>query len=546
MSQVPVSLTDELVTNDWEGEDGLSFVQLVPADMFRFTTGGNAPVYTAILQAFGDANERLITSLALDEVRDRLRGLGWADALTEEDLSGHLRSLSDWRLLDTVQDHTGHYATAEEYERRRLQYSLTRNGEAALAAIQEALATLASSGALQTAVLDAIADRLHALIDLHADPTAQDRKIFTTLQELEGHLEALRGNTKQFNGELQRLVRADRTTTKQIEVFREVKAATIAYLEEFVSRLDQRAHTIAKAVARLEDLDVTALHRRALVGANLPPLLDRDPGPAWLQVRAARWEGVRVWFWPSDGSAPRVEQLHEVARRAILALLQVLDRIAEARRRPSSAVEDFRVLARRFQAAPGEEGLHGLWSVAFGLGSSRHVSVAHPDPETIPASRSWAETPPVEVSVLLRAGGREERMARTGRVRDVGELRAQRAERARREREEVEAAWAALCTDGPVRLSDLGLLEHAAFLRLMDLVAVALRAKPVEGVRRGETPDGRVELLLREVGDGSVAVLRTPFGTLTGPDYVVEIRSFGPAVPVTRAEMTGAEQETVA
>lgn len=62
---------------------------------------------------------------------------------------------------------------------------------------------LASTGALQTAVLEAIADRLDELCLLSGEPASADRRIFTTLRELEGHLVALLENTKAFNGELQ-------------------------------------------------------------------------------------------------------------------------------------------------------------------------------------------------------------------------------------------------------------------------------------------------------------------------------------------------------
>ena len=44
--------------------------------------------------------------------------------------------------------------------RRNLQYSLARQGEAAFAGVVHAMSVLASTGALQTAVLDAIPDRL--------------------------------------------------------------------------------------------------------------------------------------------------------------------------------------------------------------------------------------------------------------------------------------------------------------------------------------------------------------------------------------------------
>jgi len=497
----------------------------IPADMFRFTTGERAPLYGAILHAFGEANERLVTALSLDEVRTRLRGVGWFDALTDDDLVAALRKLREWGLLDAVQNHAGNYRTAEEYERRNLQYSLTRRGEAAFAGVQHALGVLASSGALQTAVLDAIADRLTALAGLLADPGSADRRIFSTLQELEGHLDALRSNTKQFNGELQRLLH---TESADLVVFREVKAATVAYLQEFLSHLDQRAHAVAVAVARVEELGVPALHERALSGAELPPVTGDDPAPAWLQARRARWEGLRAWFLPEGGAPPRVEQLHHVARRAIVTLLQVLDRINQARRRSSSAADDFRELARWFAAVPSEEDAHRLWATAFGLGPARHAHLAHDDPETVPVSTSWRDAPPVEVSALLRSSGRTERFTRTGRVRDVAALKAARAERARAERVELEAAWDMLRTAAPVRLSSFAELDHRVFERLLDLLGRALAVRPdATGLRRAVTGDGRVEVVLAPPSGPGEAVLTTARGRLTAPDYVVEIRPAG-------------------
>ncbi|MFG2819864.1 TIGR02677 family protein [Kitasatospora sp. NPDC048365] len=495
--------------------------------MFRFTTGDRAELYGAILQAFGAANERLETALGLDDVRVRLRTVGWLDDVHDDDLQDALRKLREWQLLDVVQNHAENYRTAEEYERRNLQYSLTRRGEAAFAGVEHALSVLASTGALQTAVLEAIIDRLDTLYVLLGDPASPDRRVFSTLQELEGHLEALLANTKAFNGELQRLLRAEGA---DLETFREVKAATVAYLQEFLVNLDQRGQAVTSAVQRVEECGVSRLHERALRGAELPPTAGGNPAPAWLERRRARWEGLQAWFRPTDGSRPRVEQLHDVARRAIVTLLQVLDRITESRRRSSSAVQDFRELARWFAAAPTEDDLHRLWSAAFGLGPARHAHLAHPDPELVPPSSSWAEAPPVEVSTLLRTSGRTERFTRTGRVRDIGGLKAARAERARKERAELEAAWDVLGTDGPVRLSDFGVLDDAVFERLLDLLGRALAVRPDEGgARRTVTSDGRVEVVLRPLPEGGRAVLRTPRGRLEGPDFLVEVRRPGVA-----------------
>jgi uncharacterized protein (TIGR02677 family) len=495
----------------------------VPPEMFRFTSGDRAGLYVSVLHAFGEANERLETALGIDDVRARLRSVGWLDALEDDDLVAALDQLRAWNLVDVIQNHTENYRTASEYERRNLQYSLTRQGEAAFAGVVHAMGVLASTGALQTAVLDAISDRLGDLVTQLEAGTGPDRRIFSTLTELEGHLDALRGNTKQFNGELQRLLRADGA---EQATFHEVKAATVAYLQEFLTNLDQRAHAITVRIRQVEDHGVGLLHQRALLGAELPRLSTEDPGPAWLQHRRARWEGLRAWFLPDDGTRPRVEQLHLVARRAIITLLQVLDRIAESRRRASSAVADFRELARWFSVLPAQDDLHRLWSTMFGLSPARHAHLGHPDPELVSPSSRWREAPPVEVSALLRSSGRTERFSRTGRVRDVAAVRAARAERALAERAELEAAWNMLDTGGPVRLSSIGRLDHVVFERLLELLGRALGGAPRHGgTRRATTTDGKIEIMLRPPTDLAVAHLRTPRGRFSGPDYEIEIRT---------------------
>ncbi|GAA1711159.1 DUF2397 family protein [Nonomuraea bangladeshensis] len=178
--------------------------------------------------------------------------------------------------------------------------------------------------------------------------------------------------------------------------------------------------------------------------AGLSPFqAGRDPVAAWLEERAVRWEELRAWFGAEDGGARR---LHDQARQAVVALLESLDRIADARSRPVGAAADFRALARWFAAAPTEEDAHRLWDAAFGLGPARHAHLGHADAELVPAGVPWARAEPVEVSALLRARGRTERVGRTGRVRDVTALRAERRARAARERAALEAAWSSLTT----------------------------------------------------------------------------------------------------
>lgn len=100
----------------------------VPPEMFRFTTVERADLYGAVLNAFGVAGEHLETALGFDAVRERLRAVGWVAAVEDAELHEVLKKLVQWELLDVVHNHAENYRTAEEYERRNLQYSLTRRG----------------------------------------------------------------------------------------------------------------------------------------------------------------------------------------------------------------------------------------------------------------------------------------------------------------------------------------------------------------------------------------------------------------------------------
>src|SRR5260370_19800195 len=97
----------------------------VPPEMFRFTWTDRSELYVSILEAFAEANERLETALGIDDVKVRLRSVGWLESLDEADLIAALRQLADWKLVDVIQNHAENYRTASEYERRNLQYSLT-------------------------------------------------------------------------------------------------------------------------------------------------------------------------------------------------------------------------------------------------------------------------------------------------------------------------------------------------------------------------------------------------------------------------------------
>jgi hypothetical protein len=526
----------------------------LPQDLFRFATTELHDFRVAIMCVF-DESSILQPALTFEQVRAGLLDLGWDGLLDEVQLDQALSQLTAWGLLEASQNHAARYATPEEFERKNLQWALTAQGQAAIGGVLHALEALRQVAGLQPAVIEAIADGLADLHDLLVDPAADPGRIATRLAEVEGHLISLVTSVRQFNTQLQRLMREDATAD---EVFGEVKHRTVNYLKEYIAGVERprrRVQTGIERIAALRPHGFETLADRALAGANLAPIPGEDPAVAWRGERARRWDALRAWFAPATapatapppapsagpapatapaqsasdatapaGAPPKMDALVGLAREAILQLLRVLERRWESRRRSASVAEDFRALAGFFAQAAGEDDAHRLYNAAFGAWPARHAQLACPDEEAVGASVAWSDAPPVEVPPVLRIGGPSGTPVRIRPVADPSQLRAAR------QREQAEALGRAvelrsrLVTKGPVRLSSFGILPRDAFAELLDLVGRTLTASPSsDGSRRTVSADGQVEVVLRDPGDGRVAHLATEAGIMAAPDFVVQI-----------------------
>jgi uncharacterized protein (TIGR02677 family) len=498
----------------------------VDADFFRFTTTELRDLHLAVMSAFGDAAV-LAAALNLDHVRGALAATGWDEPVDDVTLERALGSLVGWGLLEATQDHAAQYTTPEEFERKNVQWSLTRRGEAAITGVLHALDQLRHSVGLQPAVLDAIGDGLTELAELLVQPSTAETTARTHIQlaEVEGHLAALVTSVRQFNTHLQRLLREDATDD---DVFADIKRRTVAYLEEYVEGVERRHRRLVAAIGRLEGLGVASLLDRALTGANLAPVAGGDPAPSWLEERHRRWAALQAWFAPSDGESPRIAGLLDIARFAIVELLRVLERRWDHRRRSTSVANDFRRLAEWFRVAPGEAEAHRLFGAAFGLWPARHAHLSPNDGEARAPTTPWAEADPVEVAPALRTTGSLAARGRTRPVADPAAIRAARQHSQAAELAAHEHLRLALTTDGVVHLSSFGRLPAAEFTELLDLLATGLDA-PLggDGARRAISTDGRVEITLRDPGDRSTAELQAEHGVLRAPDLLVSIAVIG-------------------
>ncbi len=338
---------------------------------------------------------------------------------------------------------------------------------------------------------------------------------------MEGHLASLVTSVRQFNGHLQRLLREDGTDDV---VFADVKRRTVSYLEEYVEGVERPHRRLVRSIEAVESVGMSAVFDRALSGANLAPVASDNPGPAWLAERQRHWLALRAWFSPGPAETPRIFGLLDVARTAIIELLRVLERRWDSRRRSASVANDFQALAAWFADAPGDDDAHRLFAAAFGLWPARHAHIPSPDGEASGTGVSWCSAVAVEVAPTLRTTGT---LAHRGRANRIGDPAALRAFRQRSQAEELinhEALRASLTTAGSARLSSFGFLPAAAFAELLSLLAAGLEGRlGADGCLHALSSDGRVEVILRDPGDGGTATVATEAGELRGPDLLVNI-----------------------
>lgn len=519
----------------------------VNEDIFQFTTTSLKDLHIALMTAFEQA-AILTPALNFDQVRTALVDCHWDEPVDDDLLHRALSSLTQWGLLDASQDLSAHYASAEEFERRNLQWSLTRKGEAAMAGVLRSIEVLHSAIGLQTAVLNAIGDALAdipILLD-SSDETKNHERLHIRLSELESHMRSLIDSIRQFQGHLQRLIREDANNDA---LFHEVKRSTMTYLQDYVDNVDR---PIARVTQHLKVIDPDMrrqLFNRALTGANLAPLLQGDPAPAWLAARQQRWQALQVWFAPVDNSPRAIDQLLGIARSAIIQLLRTIEQRFEARRRSTSVANDFRRLAHWFDACPGDSDAHRLFAAAFGLWPSRHAHKPSPDGLHIQRNLSWLDGEPVMVEPALRTSGSLTERGRDAKVRDPDQYRAERQRIQAQRLARQEAIHQQLQTDGQVKLSTISQLAQDSFAELLNLLFTALVSDVSnDGKRRARSTDARVEVIIEpDAEPGAVAVISAPHGTLTAPDLSIAILVDGinTLPPATRPPATVDQDNTL-
>lgn len=491
--------------------------------LFRHVTADKAALYRAIMDVFAAAKRQYRLQLRPDEVMAEAAWDGAPPA--REELALALAQLAEWGNLESQPD-MARVATLSDYYRARFLYRLSRGGEAAeagLAAFEQALRHRAE---LQTVALEDIDSQLRALRRLLDDGAPDVAKAHEILRDLVRVFQDLAANAQAFMAGVARSLELQQADATVVVAY---KRRLIEYLERFMGDLIRRSDAIARTLHELSAPIDGVLRQVAEREAR-----DAAPGDAGERADETsrrheawreRWRGLCRWFLASDGGEPpQAELLRARARAAIPQLLGAIAAVNERRSGRSDRSADFRVLARWFAAAAGDDDAHRLARAAFALNPARHFSLDVQAGEDVPASASWLDSPPLTINPRLREYGEAAPRGPLPRIRERSRERELMAQQLAEESAQVEAARRRLASGRPVRLSELGELDSHAFDLFLNLLGQALaeQPNPDEPIER-HTGDGLLHIRFEPLAPDCRATLATTAGVFCGRDHVMTV-----------------------
>jgi len=496
------------------------------AELFRHLSAEKAVLYRSIMDVFAAAKRQYRLQLRPDEVLAEANWSGSPPRL--EEVSSALAQLAEWGNLESQPD-TARVSSLNDFYRARFLYRLSHGGEAVEAGLMVFYQTLYRRAELQTVALEDITSRLLALRQLVDDTTSPDgldvAKMHEVLRDLVRVFEDLAENAQAFMAGVARSLELQQADANAVVTY---KRRLIDYLERFMGDLVRRSEAIAQLIqylsSRIDHIFLQIAEREATDAAPGDTQDQMDEKMRRWQGWRERWKGLQGWFLSTGTEPPQAELLRARARAAIPQLLGAIAAMNERRSGRSDRSADFRMLAQWFAACETESEAHRLARAAFALQPARHFSLNPQSEDDIPASTSWLDAPPLQISPRLREYGEAAPRGPLARVRDRSEERALMAQQLSEESRQVEAARQRLATGQPIKLSELGDLDTHAFGLFLSLLGEALaeQAHPDQTVER-QTGDGLLHIRMEPLAADSRARIFTSSGVFSGRDHLLTI-----------------------
>jgi uncharacterized protein (TIGR02677 family) len=169
---------------------------------------------------------------------------------------------------------------------------------------------------------------------------------------------------------------AERQNLFNSELFLQFKDSFIQYLGTFITEMANVKNNIIQVIKSIDDEHIYK-YVAALVEANTPnSILNENFSAEKLKTTLwSRWNELKVWFIGYKGMASDIDILGEKTTEAIRMITSYANRLSDLLTGSQSRIEDYRVLAKKFNGSSTLEDAHLLFASAFGVEHSRSLYV---------------------------------------------------------------------------------------------------------------------------------------------------------------------------
>lgn len=473
----------------------------------KYVNAENVARYRAIMRFFYQEYKKLRYWMKPEDVWDGIAEWGVLPTYTLEQCMNDLEQLTDWGNLASRHD-GGRSATLEEYLKKKMQY-LLRPYSIEIERLLETLEKVTGyGGSLEPTMFDAIADKL---FDIRKNAGAYE--IQAALDLWNGLYESfvrLHENAADYIASLQTAKAEEMMVTDSFLIFKE---QLTNYLQNFVQALQRSAYKIEGNLERISQHVRDMFLEKVALGELSKPRLEEAPSREVLLLELHQgWSNLQRWFLGEASSPSELTLLERATKDAIARIVRSAIRIQERKRSGLSRRKELEHLGRWFNRFDQIKDAHRLAAYAFGLFPTRHLQGEDLRESDRADMSMWEEKPAIR-ALRTRSRKRGERRE-TEPVKENEERKRQQRELYMQRQADEWAAIQEMTKLGRVRISELGILQSTARIRLLQWIGRCSTSPGNVFI----TPEG-VRITMMNVKTKDRALLVSEDGELHLPDY---------------------------
>ncbi|WP_139904772.1 TIGR02677 family protein [Clostridium thermarum] len=477
----------------------------------KYLSTENTWRYRTIIRTIYRHYEKMKYWLYKEDIYAALKSYEDFTDYTIDNLKSDLDTLVNWKNLNAMAD-TAKVNTIEEFKNREFRYQLST----VTIEIERMLITLENMQIENNATLEgSLVERFRSLLEKSGSMSdEEDKKVFEWWRDLNSSFKELNRNYQDYISKFYSPRNDELMKTTEFLVFKE---GFIKYLREFIRVLQINTFAIREIFEevtkdKIEELVARAFNYEKKI-QSLDLIMDERE---YKELNLGRFHSMEEWFMSFNGREALVDQLINNTNEVIRRITRYAAQIADKKNNNANRKEEYRTLAKLFNACKDIKEAHMLSSMVFGSFAVLKVTAEeHRDTESI--NSSIYEETPKNIIIKPRVRTYREKVVKNPIV-NKGEKKAEKLKLLLEKRYNEEEIIRKYMVEDSIDLGTLPNLPAKDRLLILKLLTKGRSKKRLWN--KGEFGmEYKVELL-----DGEPIKLYCEDGVLTMPHYRIDFR----------------------